>query len=182
MDRLWQDHEQVKAVLEQGGSSTENIDPQLAPKTMHSEKSLNETANDANRKASVEVSAVPASAAAVPTATKTSPNIRLVVEIVGGDYIGKIFELDNLAHEPAVVGRSRGKKVLKHGISLPKDPEVSTTHGKFLAKGNGKLYFTDDGSTNGSMVNGQLIQSHVEIPLESGMEIQVGGTIMLVTF
>lgn len=180
MDRLWQDHEQVKAVLEQGGSSTENTDPQLAPRTTHPEKSLNETDKDASRKGAVEVSAAPAAAA--PTATKTSTSNRLMIEIVGGDYIGKIYELDNLAHEPAVVGRSRGKKVLKHGISLPKDPEVSTTHGKFLAKGNGKLYFTDDGSTNGSMVNGQLIQSHVEIPLESGMEIQVGGTIMLVSF
>jgi len=116
-----------------------------------------------------------------------------MVEIIRGDYVGKIYEFDQLMTEAAMVGRSRGKKILKHGISLPKDPEVSTTHGKFLAKASNSrgsnttiplasFWYVDDGSTNGSMINGQLIESHVEIPLESGMQIQVGGTIMLVTF
>lgn len=172
VDRLWQDHEQVKAIMEGGNIDAENADPTGdAPMDKEGRRSGKTEASRTTRKATSTTTV--SAASNVPT---------LKIEIVGGEYAGKIFELDNLEHEPAMVGRSRGKKVLKHGVSLPKDPEVSTTHGKFLAKAGGKVYFMDDGSTNGSMVNSQPIQSHVEIPLVSGMEIQVGATIMLVTF
>ena len=213
--RLWHDHEQVLVAVQQQkqplqkqqqqqqeamSHTTENMDPQqqqvpsssmsVGPTKAYGGGSRKERELDTTNQPNQDATA------AVPVSTTTStgsdvPIVRLLVEIVGGEYVGKVFELNHLTPlEPAVVGRSRSKKVLKYGISLPKDPEVSTTHGRFLVKGGGAnsssstatVYFTDDGSTNGSMVNGQHIQNHVDIPLESGMEIQVGGTIMLVTF
>jgi FHA domain len=180
IERLWHDHEQVKQVLLGKNTMDENQDPQLTTGENQPTEGLLKEGSEGTRPSGGQAAATTTTSSSSNNSSSTS--IRLVVEIVGGDYVGKVFELDQLAHEPAIVGRSRGKKVLKHGISLPKDPEVSTTHGKFLAKTGGRVFYVDDGSTNGSMINRQLIQSHVEIPLESGMEIQVGGTLLLVTF
>jgi pSer/pThr/pTyr-binding forkhead associated (FHA) protein len=205
--RLWNDHEQVVLQLQKRlqqpeamNDASENVDPQQQQQLPSSSLSVGPTKTsgggswkEAERDTTNQPNQESTTGVPAPTTTSTSnvPAVRLMVEIVGGEYEGKIIELNHLTpHEPAVIGRSRSKKVLKYGISLPKDPEVSTTHARFLVKGGGggysrsnaTVYFIDDGSTNGSMVNGQFIQKHVDIPLESGMEIQVGGTIMLVTF
>lgn len=80
-------------------------------------------------------------------------------------------------------------------MSLHKDQEVSTTHGKFLiessssssSSGGGgglggisgnKFYFMDVGSTNGTTltVGGDKVEPNVKIELFDGMELCVGNS------
>lgn len=101
------------------------------------------------------------------------------VDIIGGHYAGEVFQL-KLTSKASFIGRSQSKKYTKNGISLPHDAEVSTSHGRFVPK-NGSFIYIDDGSTNGSSVNGEPIERHVEITMETGMEIVVGATTMQIT-
>ena len=96
------------------------------------------------------------------------------------------------------MGRSKGKKFVKNGISLFKDQEVSTTHGKFIVEmkendkksgGGGSssssssppvFYFVDVGSTNGTVYNGVALVPHQRLLLENGMELKVGNSVLKV--
>lgn len=78
------------------------------------------------------------------------------------------------------IGRSTGRPFVKMGVSLPEDPEVSTTHGKFEARG-GKVFFADLGSTNGTSLNAEDLTPHVEYELRDGDKLRVGATKMAVT-
>ena len=80
-------------------------------------------------------------------------NVVLVVK--AGPYVdGKFTLVQSKTRREFIVGRSTGKKVKDHGVSLPQDPEVSTVHGRIECRADGKVYFEDLGSTNGSYVNG----------------------------
>ena len=154
MKTLWSDHEQVKAIICEG----ENVDPQQRPVDASDEK--------------------------VDVVKTESPSLEpgtLKVEIMAGYYSGQVFHLDVSANKTCMIGRSQSKRFTKNGISLPRDAEVSTTHGKFLMK-NGKYLYIDDGSTNGSYVNGRPLEAYVELTLEPGMELLVGATVMKVSF
>uniref|UniRef100_A0A7R9WTS8 FHA domain-containing protein n=1 Tax=Craspedostauros australis TaxID=1486917 RepID=A0A7R9WTS8_9STRA len=106
----------------------------------------------------------------------------ILVNIVGGEYTGSKFELKHLTHKNGgFVGRSTGKKFREKGISVPRDLEVSTTHGKFECKG-GRYFYTDTGSTNGSCIGGEEIEPETPYELVDGMEVSIGQTIMLIAF
>lgn len=103
------------------------------------------------------------------------------VEITSGHYAGSTYTLTPKARQPCWVGRSQGKKFKDRGISLPKDLEISTTHGKFELVG-GKLHYTDTGSTNGSKVHGEDLAPDTPLFLEDGIELVLGQSVLKIYF
>ena len=103
------------------------------------------------------------------TSTTTTTPTTLQITITSGPHTHQTYNLIPKPSQPCLIGRSKGKKFIKNGISLNKDQEVSTTHGKISVEhvyldgtddgnggGNGsggmqtKFYYTDVGSTNGT--------------------------------
>ncbi|CAM9522016.1 unnamed protein product [Sphacelaria rigidula] len=72
-----------------------------------------------------------------------------------------------------LIGRSSSKKFKQKGVSLPKDTEVSTTHGK-LENSAGKLTFTDLGSTNGTEVDGVDADEEQPYHVADGSKLLIG--------
>ena len=102
------------------------------------------------------------------------------IEIIGGHYNGTSYNLMPKARHPCWVGRSQGRKFKDRGISLSKDIEISTTHGKFEVIA-GKLHYTDTGSTNGSKVGETELEPDTPLPLENGTELILGQSILRIT-
>lgn len=102
------------------------------------------------------------------------------VEIVGGHYSRNKYKLTPKLRQPCWVGRSQGKKFKDRGISLSKDLEISTTHGKFELVG-GKLYYTDTGSTNGSKVHGEDLPPDKPFLLEDGVQLVLGQSVLKIS-
>lgn len=73
---------------------------------------------------------------------------------------------------PVVVGRSPSSDIVID------EPYVSATHARFTIQGPA-LILEDLGSTNGTMVNGHVIDQPVT--LRDGDEVQVGDTVMRVS-
>lgn len=73
---------------------------------------------------------------------------------------------------PVVVGRSPSSDIVVD------EPYVSATHARFTLQGPA-LVLEDLNSTNGTMVNGHLINQPVT--LRDGDEVQIGDTIMRVS-
>ena len=89
-------------------------------------------------------------------------------------YAGKSFTIKPTeGGEACKVGRSTGKKFKNKGLSLSKDGEVSTTHGKFEVL-DGNVYFTDLGSTNGTFVNEKPLNVGEPFPVCPGDRIHIG--------
>ena len=165
---LWKAHQLVL----QNTTSQENSDPQVELSSSSSNKTgLEKTSKVENAKTTVTMSAKQPSA---------QPGGTIHVEITAGEYEGTAVHLQPKSRTPCWVGRSQGKKFKERGISVPLDLEVSTTHGKFELY-RGELCYTDTGSTNGSRINGLEVEQNTPNPIESGMEITVGQTVMLVT-
>ena len=99
------------------------------------------------------------------------------VEITTGHYAGNTYKLTPKVRQPCWVGRSQGRKFKDRGISLPKDLEISTTHGKFETIG-GVLHYTDTGSTNGSKVRGEDLTPETPLPLTEGLELVLGQSVL----
>lgn len=102
------------------------------------------------------------------------------VDIISGDYVGHSYDLKPQSRTHCWVGRSQGKKFKDKGISLQKDLEVSTTHGRFEYS-RGKFFYMDASSTNGSRIQDMEIDPNVSHEIRTGMEITVGQTIMRIT-
>ena len=61
-----------------------------------------------------------------------------------------------------------------------KNPEVSRVHGRITYQ-EGNYFFTDLGSTGGSVLNGQEVPTNQDFILKSNDLIRVGGFILLIT-
>jgi hypothetical protein len=124
----------------------------------------------------------------IESSVKTSPSKpkeatltgTIHIELVAGPHGGAVYDLKPRPRSACWVGRSTGKKFKDRGISLPRDLEVSTTHGKFEMH-QGKLCFTDDASTNGSKLGEAEIPANSPLELVNGMEIITGQTVMRIT-
>lgn len=114
----------------------------------------------------------------------------LVLRVTAGVYQGREFRLKPRYRRAARwIGRSTGRKFKVHGMSLSEDSEVSTTHGRVDCmtvndgpadiKVNG-IFITDMGSTNGTKINGEMIQEAIAVRLRSGDELTIGSNLMTV--
>jgi hypothetical protein len=101
------------------------------------------------------------SGSAAPSAATGTPRL------IGtqGQYAGHIFDLTG---SEATVGRDPGNT-----IPLVEDGTSSRRHAR-LGQENGAFYIMDEGSSNGTFVNGMKITGRH--PLHSGDEVQIGGT------
>ncbi|OQS06616.1 hypothetical protein THRCLA_20335 [Thraustotheca clavata] len=109
------------------------------------------------------------------------------VKCTKGYYSGQEFKI-NLSIEDnpiCYIGRSSGKKYkLPKGLSLPKDPEVSTTHAELRLSTDGKITITDVNSTNGTIINGTTIKprkAHL-LTTDTPTEMSIGSSELTITF
>jgi hypothetical protein len=159
-EELWECHRHVKKIL--NNEISENVDPQI-PTTDHDEMTKSQRQQ--------------ATGTTTSNGTTTTADT-IHVEITTGEYEGNSYDLKPKPKAPCWVGRSTGKKFRDRGISLTKDLEVSTTHGKFELLHGSKFYFTDVNSTNGSKVNGADLKPETPFELENGTQLILGQTTM----
>lgn len=109
---------------------------------------------------------------AAPFGPSTGPALaNLVVQSADGRVVAGMA----MTAQGASVGRSRraGNEVV-----LREDPMVSKRHARIVHE-NGRFLVYDLGSTNGTYVNGVLIEPGVPHGVEVGDEVQVGETTLL---
>ncbi|CAK4077757.1 unnamed protein product [Aphanomyces euteiches] len=98
------------------------------------------------------------------------------ITCTGGVYSGQKFDLvlSTDANRVCHIGRSSGKKYkAPHGLSLPKDPEISTTHAEIRwSSDDDHIYITDQNSTNGTRINGRNIKPRTPVRLDFSKPIK----------
>ena len=184
---------------EASNKNIENMDPQSGLSSATDVEALKFHASVSTTKEATSNNDTPTSNANTPKSQTT-----IQVQITTGPHASSKFLLRPKTGTPCFIGRSKGKKFIKNGISLYKDAEVSTTHGKFLLEGGMtlplgeknnddnmhkenedlcvKLYFIDVGSTNGTFYNGEQLEPNTRFLLREGMELRIGNSILKITF
>ena len=102
------------------------------------------------------------------------------IHVTTGPHAGMTVTVQPKPNAACFVGRSAGKKFREKGVSLAKDSEVSTTHGKFEIV-SGKAFFTDVGSTNGTTYRNQALPTNEALLLEDSVELILGGSTLRIT-
>lgn len=85
--------------------------------------------------------------------------------ILSENFRGRTFEL---LQEKMTVGRTDERDI------CIKDPTVSTMHCTLIRRNN-LFYVRDEGSTNGTRINGEAIEPHVEQQLNNSDVLRIGG-------
>jgi len=101
----------------------------------------------------------------------TGPQGRLgLVRVEEGKEPGRIYEVrkDSLS-----IGRSRESDIFLEDLA------VSRLHASIVNMGNGNYGLKDEGSANGTKVNGQLVAKYQTYPLQEGDKIQLGQTVLV---
>jgi hypothetical protein len=104
-------------------------------------------------------------------ACNTGPQNRLgIVRVEEGKEPGRIYELrkDSLS-----IGRSRESDIFVEDLA------VSRLHASIVNMGNGNYSLKDEGSANGTKVNGKLVTKYQTYPLQEGDKIQLGRTVLV---
>jgi pSer/pThr/pTyr-binding forkhead associated (FHA) protein len=95
-----------------------------------------------------------------------------MVRVEEGKEPGKIYEVrkDSLS-----IGRSRESDIFLEDLA------VSRLHASIVNTGNGSYALKDEGSANGTKVNGQMVNKYQTYPLQEGDRIQLGQTVLVFT-
>jgi pSer/pThr/pTyr-binding forkhead associated (FHA) protein len=78
------------------------------------------------------------------------------------------------------IGRSSQKRNLHPEIACDWDDAVSHRHAKIELDADGNAFLMDVGSSNGTMLNGQLISANAPVQLKDGDRISIGGRTALI--
>lgn len=90
-----------------------------------------------------------------------------------GESQEKVLTPETLTQGGGLIGRNPNCDLVLNS------PEVSRVHGRILYQG-GQYYYTDLGSTDGSQVNDQSVETNQNFLLQTDDIIRVGGFILLV--
>jgi len=93
-----------------------------------------------------------------------------MVRIEEGKEPGRVYEVRK---EELSIGRSRESDIFLEDLA------VSRLHAKILSLGNGNYALKDEGSANGTKVNGQVVNKYQTYPLQEGDRIQLGQTVLV---
>jgi len=107
----------------------------------------------------------------------------VTLKVGTGPHMGQKFRLEpstDGGEDVFKIGRSTGKAFKEKGLSLYKDKEISTSHGKIDVR-NGQAFIIDTKSTNGTSLNGEDVEPNVPLRLKTGDVITMGGTELHVT-
>jgi hypothetical protein len=78
------------------------------------------------------------------------------------------------------IGRNSKKRNLQPEIACDWDGAVSHRHAKIELDPDGNAFLVDVGSTNGTMLNGQLISANSPVKLKDGDRISLGNKTALI--
>ena len=92
------------------------------------------------------------------------------VRIEEGKEPGRIYEVRK---ESLSIGRSRESDIFLEDLA------VSRLHASIVSMGPGNYALRDEGSANGTKVNGQTVNKYQPYPLQEGDKIQLGQTVLV---
>jgi len=93
-----------------------------------------------------------------------------VVRVEEGKEPGREYEIRK---ESLSIGRSRESDIFLEDLA------VSRLHSSIVNQGNGNYALKDEGSANGTKINGQLVGKYQTYPLQDGDRIQLGQTVLV---
>jgi pSer/pThr/pTyr-binding forkhead associated (FHA) protein len=93
-----------------------------------------------------------------------------VVRIEEGKEPGRVYEVRK---ESLSIGRSRESDIFLEDLA------VSRLHASIVSLGNGNYALRDEGSANGTKVNGQTVNKYQPYTLQEGDKIQLGQTVLV---
>lgn len=93
-----------------------------------------------------------------------------LVRIEEGKEPGRIYEVRK---DALSIGRSRESDIFLEDLA------VSRLHASILNLGNNNYALRDEGSANGTKVNGQPVNKYQPYPLQEGDKIQLGQTVLV---
>ncbi len=107
-----------------------------------------------------------------PSGTGSSPSQTGLgyVRIEEGKEPGRIYEVRK---ESLSIGRSRESDIFLEDLA------VSRLHASIVSMGPGNYALRDEGSANGTKVNGQTVNKYQPYPLQEGDKIQLGQTVLV---
>lgn len=165
--------EGLRGELNDGGKELEEVRKEVSETKQTQQQHQYDVENRQNNEEAIK--SAPAAGNTIKHSTRSS--VVLQAKVIESDYyMGRVFELKITKKGHCLIGRSSSKKFKTNGISLSKDLEVSTTHGKFELHKDGNVYYVDTGSTNGSKVDGTSLEADAPCSMQNGTIVLVGAT------